>query len=164
MTGDDLQDFVNGKLFPYLHKFKDRASGANTIEYKIGETGEIKNKIQSGYNLRGIDHVDEMRFGSQVEKHELSSLYEEKVKRMGNAGRNGGEVLHASPVDSGHGQGPGGAQMRKKIYDGVCGSAEASCARRSITVGQEADHEELKTLQGEDIFEKKVAGSYRWRS
>src|ERR1017187_7852023 len=46
MTGDDLRDFVNGKLFPYLHGFKQKASGPNTIEYKIGEIfGEIKNKI-----------------------------------------------------------------------------------------------------------------------
>ena len=52
MTGDDLRDFVNQKLFPYLHGFKQRASGSNTIEYKIGEIfGEIKNKIQSGYNI-----------------------------------------------------------------------------------------------------------------
>jgi len=46
LTGDDLRDFVNGKLFPYLHGFKQKASGPNTIEYKIGEIfGEIKNKI-----------------------------------------------------------------------------------------------------------------------
>ncbi len=36
-TGDDLRDFVDRKLFPYLHGFKQRASGPNTIEYKIGE-------------------------------------------------------------------------------------------------------------------------------
>ncbi len=28
---------------------------------------------------------------SQAEKHELSHLYEAKIKNMGNAGRNGGE-------------------------------------------------------------------------
>ena len=27
LTGDDLRDFVNLKLFPYLHGFKQRASG-----------------------------------------------------------------------------------------------------------------------------------------
>jgi len=61
MTGDDLRDFVNGKLFPYLHGFMQKATGPNTIEYKIGQIfGEIKNKIQSGYNLREIiDHIDE---------------------------------------------------------------------------------------------------------
>jgi len=35
LTGDDLNDFVNLKLFPYLKKFK--AEEPNTIEYKIGE-------------------------------------------------------------------------------------------------------------------------------
>lgn len=55
MTGDDLRDFVDRKLFPYLHGFKQKAAGPNTIEYKIGEIfGEIKNRIQSGYNLREI--------------------------------------------------------------------------------------------------------------
>ena len=100
LTGDDLRDFVSGKLFPYLHDFKKRASGPNTIEYKIGEIfGEIKNKIQSGYNLREIiDHIDELRFRSQTEKHELSHLYEAKIKNMGNAGRNGGEYYTPRPL------------------------------------------------------------------
>ena len=99
-TGDDLLEFVNGKLFPYLHGFKQKASGPNTIEYKIGEIfGEIKNKIQSGYNLREIiDHVDELQFRSQTEKHELSHLYEAKIKNMGNAGRNGGEYYTPRPL------------------------------------------------------------------
>ena len=30
-------------------------------------------------------------FGSQAEKHELSHLYEAKIRNMGNTGRNGGE-------------------------------------------------------------------------
>ena len=74
LTGDDLRDFVNAKLFPYLHGFKQKATGPNTLEYKIGEIfGEIKNKIQSGYNLREIiESVDELHFRSQTEKHELS--------------------------------------------------------------------------------------------
>ena len=35
-TGDDLKDFVDHKLFPYLRAFKQKASGPNTVEYKIG--------------------------------------------------------------------------------------------------------------------------------
>src|SRR6266481_3821487 len=68
MTGDDLCDFVNQKLFPYLHGFTQKASGSNTIEYKIGQIfGEIRNKISSGYNLREIiDHIEELRFRSQT--------------------------------------------------------------------------------------------------
>ena len=37
LTGDDLMDFVNGKLFPYLKKIKTDAENADTVEYKIGE-------------------------------------------------------------------------------------------------------------------------------
>jgi type I restriction enzyme M protein len=33
LTGDDLKDFVDGKLFPYLRKFKTDASSADTLEY-----------------------------------------------------------------------------------------------------------------------------------
>ena len=83
-TGDDLIAFVNDKLFPHLKGFKDKATGPNTIEYKIGEIfGEIKNRIQSGYNLREIiDHIDELRFASQTEKHELSHLYKQKLAAL----------------------------------------------------------------------------------
>ncbi len=34
LTGDDLRDFVNNKLFPYLNGFKQRATSSDTIEYK----------------------------------------------------------------------------------------------------------------------------------
>ena len=92
LSGDDLRDFVNIRLFPYLAGFKRRAKGSNTIEYKIGEIfSEIKNKIHSGYNLREIvEIIDGLRFRSQTEKHELSHLYEAKIKNMGNAGLSAG--------------------------------------------------------------------------
>ena len=128
MTGDDLRDFVNQKLFPYLHGFKQKASSANTIEYKIGEIfGEIKNKIQSGYNLREIiDHMDALRFRSQAEKHELSHLYEAKIRNMGNAGRNGGEYYTPRPLIRAiiHVVQP---KLGERIYDGACGSAGFLC-------------------------------------
>ena len=128
MTGDDLRDFVNGKLFPYLHGFKQKASGPNTIEYKIGEIfGEIKNKISSGYNLREIiDHIDELRFRSQTEKHELSHLYEAKIKNMGNAGRNGGEYYTPRPLIRAIVK-VVQPKIGERIYDGACGSAGFLC-------------------------------------
>ena len=99
LTGPDLIDFVDDELFPYLEGFKQRASGPNTLEYKIGEIfGELGNKVRSGYNLRDvIERVDELRFGSSAEKHELSHLYEVKIRNMGNAGRNGGEYYTPRP-------------------------------------------------------------------
>ncbi len=127
-TGPDLIDFVNGKLFPYLSGFKEKASSANTIEYKVGEIfSEIKNKIASGYNLREIiDEIDTLRFRSQAEKHELSHLYEAKIKNMGNAGRNGGEYYTPRPLIR--------AMIKvieptigERVYDGACGSAGFLC-------------------------------------
>jgi type I restriction enzyme M protein len=128
MTGDDLRDFVNQKLFPYLHGFTQRASGSDTIEYKIGQIfGEIKNKIQSGYNLREIiDHIDELRFRSQTEKHELSFLYEGKIKNMGNAGRNGGEYYTPRPLIRAIVQ-VVQPKIGERIYDGAVGSAGFLC-------------------------------------
>ena len=81
MTGDDLREFVNGRLFPYLAGFKQRATGPNTIEYKIGEVfGEIRNKLQSGYTLRDvIDGVDELRFGSHRASGDLTTLFPAKI-------------------------------------------------------------------------------------
>jgi type I restriction enzyme M protein len=128
MGGKDLIEFVDNALFPYLRKFSQGATSSNTIEYKIGQIfGEIKNKIQTGSNLREIiDHIDELRFRSQTEKHELSHLYEAKIKNMGNAGRNGGEYYTPRPliraiikvVKPNLGQ---------KIYDGAVGSAGFLC-------------------------------------
>lgn len=128
MTGDDLRDFVNTKLFSYLHGFKQRASGPQTIEYKIGEVfGEIKNRIQSGYNLRDvIERVEELRFRSQTEKHELSHLYEAKIKNMGNAGRNGGEYYTPRPLIRAMIQ-VVAPKIGERIYDGACGSAGFLC-------------------------------------
>jgi type I restriction enzyme M protein len=128
LTGDDLRDFVSLKLFPYLHSFTQKATGPNTIEYKIGEIfGEIKNKIQSGYNLREIiDHIDELRFRSQTEKHELSHLYEAKIKNMGNAGRNGGEYYTPRPLIRAIVQ-VVQPKIGERIYDGAVGSAGFLC-------------------------------------
>lgn len=124
LTGDDLRDFVDNKLFPYLRKFKAEATSPDTIEYKIGEIfSELKNKVQSGYNLREvINLIDTLRFRSKEEKHEMSHLYEDKIKNMGNAGRNGGEYYTPRPliktivkVIS--------PKIGDKIYDGAVGSA-----------------------------------------
>ena len=155
MTGDDLRDFVNRRLFPHLAGFKQRASGPNTIEYKIGEIfSEIQNKLQSGYTLRDvIDRVDELRFGSQTEKHELSHLYEAKIKNMGNAGRNGGEYYTPRPLIR--------AMIKvlaptigERIYDGACGSAGFLCEAFDYLLPQATKADDLKTLQTRTFYGK----------
>jgi len=98
--GDDLIQFLNQNLIPYLKKFKQSSIKSDTIEYKIGEVfSELNNKIQSGYNLREIiELADGLPFRTDKDKHELSHLYETKIKNMGNAGRNGGQFYTPRPL------------------------------------------------------------------
>jgi len=155
-TGDDLRDFVNKKLFPYLYRFKEKATGPNTIEYKIGEIfGEIKNKIQSGYSLRDIlDTVDELRFGSQAEKHELSTLYEAKIKNMGNAGRNGGEYYTPRPLIRAIVQ-VVDPQIGERVYDGAVGSAGFLCEAYKHMLGKgKLSTADVRTLQEKTFIGK----------
>ncbi len=155
-TGDDLRDFVNLKLFPYLHGFRQRATGPDTIEYKIGEIfGEIKNRISSGYNLREIiDHIDELHFRSQTEKHELSHLYEAKIRNMGNAGRNGGEYYTPRPLIRAMVQ-VVKPQIGERIYDGACGSAGFLCESFDYMKGKPGlTTTDLETLQTRTFYGK----------
>ena len=128
LTGDDLADFVNIQLFPHLKKFKANAESAATIEYKIGEIfSELKNRIQSGYNLREvINRIDELRFRTHAEKHEMSHLYESKIQNMGNAGRNGGEYYTPRPLITTIVK-VVAPKIGDKIYDGAVGSAGFLC-------------------------------------
>ena len=156
LTGDDLREFVDKKLFPYLQGFTQRATGPNTIEYKIGQIfGELKNKLQSGYNLREIiDHIDELRFRSQTEKHELSHLYEAKIRNMGNAGRNGGEYYTPRPLIR--------AMIRviqpkigERIYDGAVGSAGFLCESFDYLKSQgKLTTRDMMTLQTRTFYGK----------
>jgi type I restriction enzyme M protein len=156
LTGDDLRDFVNQKLFPYLNGFKQKASGSNTIEYKIGQIfAEIKNKISSGYNLREIiDHIDELRFRSQTEKHELLHLYEAKIKNMGNAGRNGGEYYTPRPLIRAIVQ-VVKPRIGESIYDGAVGSAGFLCESfEYMKVKGNLTTKDLTTLQTRTFYGK----------
>jgi type I restriction enzyme M protein len=156
LTGDDLVQFVDNTLFPHLHAFKQKASGPGTIEYKIGEIfGEIKNKIRSGYTLRDIiDHIDELRFNSQAEKHELSHLYEVKIKNMGNAGRNGGEYYTPRPLIRAMIQ-IVKPQIGETIYDPACGSAGFLCeAFDYLKTSKKLTTKDLATLQTHTFYGK----------
>ena len=156
LTGDDLLDFVNGKLFPYLKQFKLSAENADTIEYKIGEIfSELKNRIQSGYNLREvINRIDELRFRTYAEKHEMSHLYEDKIKNMGNAGRNGGEYYTPRPLIATIVK-VVAPKIGDKIYDGAVGSAGFLCeAFEYLKSGKELSTIEWETLQKRTFYGK----------
>jgi type I restriction enzyme M protein len=156
MTGPDLIQFVDQKLFPYLAGFKISAISPQTIEYKIGEIfSELKNKIQSGYILRDIlEYADELPFRSSTDKHELSELYETKIKNMGNAGRNGGQYYTPRPliraminvVDP---------KIGETVYDGAAGSCGFLCeAYEYMYERMDKTTDNLKTLEEKTFYGK----------
>ncbi|MFN7309053.1 MAG: N-6 DNA methylase [Alphaproteobacteria bacterium] len=153
LTGDDLIAYVNDKLFPYLRSFKQRASSPDTIEYKIGEIfGEIKSKFNSGYTLRDVlELTDQLRFGSQAERHELSDLYEAKIKRMGNAGRNGGEYYTPRPLIRTMIK-VVAPKIGERIYDGAVGSAGFLCEAFGHLRPQAKSTDDLETLQKRTFY------------
>jgi type I restriction enzyme M protein len=150
-----LIDFVNQRLVPYLRSFKGRADSPDTIEYKIGEIfSEIGNKFQSGYSLRdALELVDSLRFRSQQEKHELSALYEEKIKRMGNAGRNGGEYYTPRPLIRAMVK-VTNPRIGERVGDPACGSAGFLCEAYDHLRSSDLTADQLATLQTRTLYGK----------
>ncbi len=154
LTGPDLKNFIDNKLFPYLKSFRNNTEDTNTLEYKIGEIfHEIKNKLSDGYSIREVvDAVDNLEFKSSEQKHELSALYEEKIKNMGNSGRNGGEYYTPRALIQSIIQ-VINPKIGETIYDGAVGSAgflieayEFMSNSKSLTTS------ELKTLQTKTFY------------
>ncbi len=93
-TGDDLRDYVNGELFPYLKSFRIGAQAdPRSFAYKIGAIFEyLDNKIASGHTLREVlNIIDSLNFQSEQELFELSQVYERLLQNMGDAGGYAGE-------------------------------------------------------------------------
>ena len=155
MTGPDLTQFVDAKLFPTLREFQKTATSAKTLEYKIGEIfAELRNKITSGYNLREvINLIDQLHFQTAEDKHEMTVLYESKIAKMGNAGRNGGEYYTPRPlirtivkvVDP---------QIGETVYDPACGSAGFLCEAFTYMNEKVTSTADNKTLQEDTFFGK----------
>lgn len=156
-VGDDLIEFVRGELFPYLAGFKERAESPKTVEYKIGEIfSGIKCKIESGYNLREIlDYADGLSFQSAKDKHELSSLYEVRIRRMGNAGRNGGQYYTPRPLIRAMIQ-VLKPKIGETIYDGSAGSCGFLCEAFEYLSQFKKTTEDARILAEDTFYAKEL--------
>ena len=93
ISWDDLKDFVNEQLFPYLKSFRTENEDYHSIKYKLWEIFYfIDNRIESGHTLREIiDIISDLNFQKQEDLFELSHIYEDLLKGMWNDGWNSGE-------------------------------------------------------------------------
>ena len=116
---------------------------------------ELKNRIQSGYNLREvINRIDELRFRTHAEKYEMSHLYESKIQNMGNAGRNGGEYYTPRPLIKTIIK-VIAPEIGNKIYDGAVGSAGFLCeAFEYLKTSKNLTTKDTQTLQKNTFYGK----------
>ena len=153
LTGDDLVTFVDQELFPYLGRLKQSSASHNTIQYKVGEIfGEIRSKFRSGYILRDvIEQMQALSFNTQSSRHELSQLYETRIRRMGNAGRNGGES-HPRPLIR--------AMIRSSKKDGAVGSAGFLCEAYEYMSPTTSHPQSLKPSDQDILWTRKKGLAY----
>ena len=109
--------------------------------------------MHSGYVLRDvINEVNKLPFLSAQDKHELSHLYETKIKNMGNAGRNGGQYYTPRPLIRTmiHVVDP---KIGESIYDGSVGSAGFLCEGYDLSLRTNGEnHREPQNAKGENLL------------
>jgi type I restriction enzyme M protein len=88
---EELIDFVNNELFPYLSKLKSR----KTSDFKsiLGVIFQnTTNHVHSGHLLSlVIKEVEKLHFNTSKDMFTLSYIYEDLLKSMGEGGGNSGE-------------------------------------------------------------------------
>ena len=93
-----------------------------------------------------LEQIDGLKFQTSEEKHEMTYLYESRLNKMGNAGRNGGEYYTPRPLIQSIGK-VVNPQIGQSVYDGACGSAGFLCEAYNYMHSQvhtTADEEKLQ--------------------
>ena len=99
-----------------------------------------------------------------AEKHEMSHLYEDKIKNMGNAGRNGGEYYTPRPLIKTIVK-VVAPEIGDTIYDGAVGSAGFLCESFDyLQNSKKLTTKDVTTLQKKTFYGKreKIIGLYYW--
>jgi type I restriction enzyme M protein len=97
-TGQELLDFVNDKLLPYLRELQ--GTGPDDPRDVIAAVfRETYNRMLSGYLLRDVvDKVNEINFASSDDIHTMAHLYESMLREMRDAAGDSGEFYTPRPV------------------------------------------------------------------
>lgn len=162
LRGNQLIEYVQSELFPYLKSFTENAEEVDSLEYKIGAIfNEINFKFQDGNILREVlDSIDEISIGTDEDRHELSVLYENRIYRMGTSeGRTGGQYYTPRPLIQTIVERIN-PQIGETIYDGAVGSAGFLVEAYKFMVEKRESVEDFNKLQKSTFYgnEKKSFG------
>jgi type I restriction enzyme M protein len=110
-----------------------------------------------------LELVDELKFQSAEEMHEMSHLYESRINKMGNAGRDGGEYYTPRPLIKAIVK-VVNPKVGETVYDGACGSAGFLCEAFDFMlkkVKESGSSDDYETLQmGSVVGREKMALPY----
>ena len=153
MTGEELADFVNVQLFPYL-KEKLPTSGAQGRRAQVvrGVFEDAYNYMKSGTLMRQvINKICEINFNNTGDRHTFGSIYEQILKDLQSAG-NAGEFYTpravtrflVNRVDP---------KLDEKVLDPACGTG----GFLTCTIDHKREHY-VTTKEDEDTLQASIHG------
>lgn len=98
ITGDEMLDFINNKLFKKLKdlKFNQNDDPRGMIVKEVFE--DTYNYMKSGTLIRQVvNKINEIDFNSKDDRHHFNEIYEHLLKQLQNAG-NAGEYYTPRPL------------------------------------------------------------------
>lgn len=88
LTGDELIDFINNDLFPYLQNLENDSNNRALIIKNIFQ--DTYNYMKSGTLLRQvINKINEIDFNSSEDRHLFNDIYEQLLQSLQSAGNSG---------------------------------------------------------------------------
>jgi type I restriction enzyme M protein len=150
-TGNELIDFVNNRLFPYLRGLvgtdeKDQ----RTVIAEVFR--EIYNSMRSGYLLRDIINlVNTIDFTSSDDIHTMAHLYESMLKEMRDAAGTNGEFYTPRPVIR-FIVNQVKPQIGEKLLDPALGTGGFLTEAYEFMKGQQKKAEDREVLQYHTLF------------
>lgn len=104
-----------------------------------------------------LETLDGLSFNTQAQRHELSQLYETRIRRMGNAGRNGGEYYTPRPLIRAMIK-VTDPRIGETIYDGAVGSAGFLCEAYDYMRTDKLSASDFQTLQTRTFYGQEKKG------
>lgn len=151
MTGDELLDFVNNKLFRGLKELKTRSDDRLGLLIKEIFTDSF-NFMKSGTLIRQVvNKINEVDFNKKDDRHHFNEIYEHLLKELQSAG-NYGEFYTpraltrfvVEMVDP---------KLGEKVLDPACGTGGFL-----VNAIEHIQKKEVKTKKDEDLLERSIHG------
>lgn len=151
LTGDELLNFVNNDLFPYLRGLVGTEEG-DQRDVIAAIFRETYNRMLSGYLLRDVVNlVNRINLNSSDDIHTLSHLYESMLREMRDAAGTNGEFYTPRPVVRFMVERMA-PQIGEKVYDPAAGTCGFLVEAYEYMKKQQRTIQDRETLQARTLY------------